>query len=408
MYAPWRPNRPPPDSTDLRHCLPDIPRKLLLALALVALCAGWQPNSIRAEGHHPVNLTVYFPFGTNQDPTVSTNLRLSLIYGQIGEVRGLDLNGGVSVIRRDLIGAQGTFLYSRVRGRFRGIAVTGLMNHFDGDGIGFQAAAGNLHRNDFGGLQFCAFFNFVEGDMWGAQWSGFFNLTDRDARFVQLSGFSNVTGRDFTGLQASAAFNVTGGELKGIQFGAANLARDMRGFQMGIFNLSAYGKGVQLGLFNWVGNNEGVPIGLVNYSDNGSVDWISYGSNLSAFNTGIRTTVNRFYSMLTIGAGGSIDDIDEILYFSWNYGYGLPLGDRFTLGADLGFVHIAPQVRSVDEPEKNTNLRPAVQARLLGMYRFNPTFEIFAGVGSTAIATGYGDDATSETEPLFVGGISLY
>jgi len=372
------------------------------------LCLGLGHGGAQADGHHPVNLTVYFPFGTNQDPTVSTNLRLSLVYGQIGEVRGADLNGGVSVIQRDLRGIQATLLYSHVGGKFRGFAATGLMNHFYGDGIGFQAAAGNLHRNDFGGVQVGAFFNFVDGDLTGLQWSSFINVNDRDARFLQLAGFSNVTGRNFTGLQFAGAFNVTAGEFKGVQFGSVNIAREMRGVQLGILNGAGHGKGLQIGLVNWVDNNDGVPVGLLNYSENGSVDWITYGSNLGAVNTGIRTTVNRFYSMLTVGTGGSLDGIDEILYFSWNYGYGIPIGDRFTLGADIGLVHIAPQVHSNDEPDKNTNLRPAAQVRLLGMYRWNSKLEIFAGVGNSSIASGYGQDATTETEPLFVGGIALY
>jgi hypothetical protein len=159
-------------------------------------------------------------------------------------------------------------------------------------------------------------------------------------------------------------------------------------------------------LFNWARQNEGYAFGMVNYAGNGGVDWVSFATNLAAFNTGVRTSQHGFYSMLSAGVGDVQDERVDSGFITWNYGYGFGLSSRWTLDADLGFVHIMPH--KSDDPSKNTRLHYAGQARVLGEYRWSRKGAIFFGGGLSVIASEYSSDASTETEPLAVLGISLF
>lgn len=375
---------------------------LTLGLILFGgLAQAGEPN------HQAVNFTLYYPVGTNQDPDVTTNFRLSLIYGRVGAVRGVDLNTGVSIVQRDVQGLQATILYSEVRGRFSGLAVTGLMNRFQDDVTGVQIAGlTNINNGRMTGVQYAPLFNFVGGGLSGVQMATVFNSTKGDGGFLQLAGVANTHEGDFRGLQIGGA-NFTTSRIAGAQIGVVNMAMEVRGLQAGPISIAGEAHGVQLGALNIARRNEGVPVGLINIDEEaGGVDWIIQGSNLAAVSTGVRTTVNNWYSVFSTGYGDQQGDVEDSLFLGWNYGYGFRLGRAWTLGADLGFVHIIP--RSQDDPTLNDALHFAVQARLLIEARLGRNEALFAGGGVSSIYSDYSSSAQQETEPHVVLGISLF
>jgi hypothetical protein len=383
-------------------------RRILFILCGLSIAVGVSAGDALADpAHHTVNLTLFSPLGINDDPNGSTNFRVSLLYGRVGSVRGVDLNGGVSIIERDLVGLQATLLYSQVGGQFRGLAATGLVNNFQSDGSGLQfAGLANVLRGHYTGLQFAGLMNFVQNGISGLQIAGVFNSSHGDSRFLQISALANQTENDFTGVQLGG-LNVTGGIMNGAQVGLFNMAVETHGFQGALVNLAGEAHGLQIAPLNIMRRNYGVPVGLVNIDEeNGNVDWIIFGSNLAAINSGVRTTVNRFYSMLTVGYGDLQGDVDNSLFLTWNYGYAIPLSDAWSIGLDLGFVHITPE--SSDDPDLNDELHFALQARALAEVRLGRKLAIFAGGGVSSVYSEYSSDASQETEPLFVAGVSLF
>ena len=156
------------------------------ALPLLGLAAliGFVPARAPAQpAHHPVNLSLFYPLSTNRDPAVSTNLRLNLLYGRVGAIRGLDLSGITGRVDGPVRGVQVTGIVSSVSGEFRGVALTGLLNYGGAGGKGVQVSGlANFGRGGFRGAQYASFFNFVEGEFAGAQVTGFYNLANEDAR----------------------------------------------------------------------------------------------------------------------------------------------------------------------------------------------------------------------------------
>ena len=87
---------------------------LIAALALVSLA-----GSVLASDKQFINLSFFQPIATNGKNTdIETNFRLNLIYGHVGEIRGVDLNGLVSKVNRKLAGKI-----------IRGIAHTGHVDY---------------------------------------------------------------------------------------------------------------------------------------------------------------------------------------------------------------------------------------------------------------------------------------
>ena len=373
----------------------------LIGLLLAAGTATAEP------AHHPLNLTFFYPLGTNQDPDITTNFRLSLIYGRVGSVRGVDLNAGVSIIQRDLSGLQATLLYSQVGGEFRGIALTGLVNYFQSDSRGLQMAGlANVDRGRFAGLQYAALFNYVGDGLSGVQLTSVYNSSHGDGGFLQIAGVANMNEGSFGGVQVGG-LNFTGAQLAGAQLGLVNVATQTHGFQGAIVNFADEAHGLQIAPLNIMRRNHGVPVGLINIDEeNGSADWVTFGSSLAAINTGVRTTVNRFYSMLTVGSGDLQGDIEEAVFLTWNYGYAIPLSKAWSIDVDLGFAHIIPE--SSDDPDLNDELHFALQARALAEVRFGRKVAAFAGGGVSSVYSEYSSNATQKTEALVVAGVSLF
>lgn len=378
---------------------------------LVLLLGALSGTGVAETGeypHHPVNLSFFYPISTNQNPEVSANFRLNLIYGDIGAIRGVDINGIVGSVRRDMVGFQVSGIYSHIGGESRGVAISGIANYVRTDVAGLQAAGlVNFVRGDFAGLQLANLFNYVEGEMAGAQATTLFNLSDGDAKYFQFSSIANTVAGDVTGVQVAGGLNYVNESMAGGQLALCNFAKNMTGVQIGLGNVAGAARGVQVGFANLANQMDGIPIGVINYvRDGGDADWVTYASNLAAISTGVRTTHRRFYSFFSIGVGDLQDERNDTAFLSWHYGYAIPVASRWSIGLDLGYVHIMPT--SSSDPDVNTRAHFAIQGRAIAEFEFSGRFKIFGGGGVSQRYTEYSSDNSSSTDPLVVLGVSLY
>jgi hypothetical protein len=378
-----------------------------LGIVLLLACLGvFLPAPAHAQPpHHPINVSLFFPVSTNFNPTVSTNFRLNILYGRVGSVRGVDLNGLVARTDGDERGVQVTGLHSYVGGELRGLAVTGLLSYVGSRGRGLQVSGlVNFDRGRFSGVQYAGLFNFVDGPFRGIQLTSVYNLNNSDSRWVQIASIVNASGGSFTGMQLTGGVNFTNDHMHGLQIGLADFADTFHGAQVGVANFTREGRGAMIGALNVARRLDGVAVGAVNWADNGSKEWVSFVSSLAAFNTGLQTSIRGFYSMLTAGVGDLKDERSDTPFLSWHYGYSFGLTKRWGLDADLGFVHIMSQ--PTDDVGKNGKLHYALQARLLAEVRWSRV-RLFGGGGVSTVFSEYSRDATTETDPLFVLGITL-
>lgn len=380
----------------------------LRACSVVSLCAAlsaaWVTPASSQMIHHTVNLSFLHPVATNRTPDESTNFRLSLLYGHLHSIQGVDFNLGASVIDRKFAGVQLTGLYTRVGSTFRGVGLSVGPNYYLSDLYGVQASVfPNVVMGNLRGVQLSVMTNFLGGDIQGAQVSAILNQSDGGGTGAQISSLANALSQDFRGAQIAAGLNYSRARVEGAQIGVYNIASWIEGAQVGVINLSGQADGVQFGAINVSTENRGVPIGLINVADNGGVELIAYGTNLAAFNLGVRTVVNRVYSDFTAG-GYNVETESDAAFLSWNTGYAYPLSNSVGIGADLGWVHIMPKLS--DDPAVNDNLHFATQARVIGQFALGARFGVFAGGGASIIFSEYSTHARSETKPLFLGGLS--
>jgi hypothetical protein len=386
-----------------------LPRRLLRfgAAGLLAGCAwGLAGVPAGAEPHHPVNFSFFYPISTNQDPAISTNFRLSLLYGRVGAVRGVDLGGVVARTDQDFHGLELAGAVSYVGGEMRGAAYTGGLSYARGDVRGVQAAGFiNFDRGGLWGFQYASLFNYVEKGFAGFQLSGMYNLNNGDGRYLQVGSFMNVNAGNFTGAQLTGGFNVANGLLRGVQIGFSSFADSLQGVQVGFANFSRHAHGTQIGFLNSARRLDGLPIGAVNLvREGGEAGWIALGSSLAAFSVGARTGYRGFYSMLTAGFGDVKEEQSDTVFLGWHYGYTWDLGSRWDLSGDLGYEHILPQPN--DDPEVNDRLHYVVQARALAGLRVSKSIRLFGGPGMSMIFSEYTTKASTDVDPLVVVGLS--
>ena len=379
-----------------------------LLTAHIVLAALFIPAAALAtEGRSPIVLAFLYPIATNRSPEVATSVHLSLLYGRVGSVDALGLHGVVTLTGGNARGVQLTGIYAQTYGRASGVHLTGVVSYAmqDVSGIHLSGLA-NVAQGRLSGFEAAALANVAGEGMSGVQLSPVFNLADGGARGFQVAGIANVVGRAFDGWQVATGLNYVTDQMVGLQFGGANAALDMHGTQIGFVNFATRTRGFQMGALNFAEEQHGVPFGMVNIAGNGDVDWITYGSNLSAVNTGIGTSVRRFYSMLTAGLPDLQGDVSSTLILTWNYGYAIPAGRGTSIGIDLGYAHYIPE--KVDDPNENDRLHFSLQARAMVERTFSRKAKGFAGGGVARIWDEYRLDAPAETEPLFFAGMALF
>ena len=239
----------------------------------------------------------------------------------------------------------------------------------------------------------------------GAQVALIFNITGGDVSFFQL-GNANLTGGSLRGLQVGGVFNVVGKKMMGAQFGPANITSDMDGLQFGGGNFARVSRGLQIGLFNIVQRQEGVPLGLVNVAvENGSLEWVTYASNFSTLNSGIKFNANKFYSILDVGFKHVVKRDSKLITAGFHYGYNFSLSQRFKLCPDLGYVQIFEEET---EKIKDRKIHFALQGRFIGEYKFSDMFRVFVGFGYSRRFDVRENKTYKAGSFIVLGGISLF
>jgi len=381
----------------------------LLAACAFGLAAGAAPARAQDVPVHPANLSLFYPIGTNQDPTILTYFRLNLMYGRVGYIKGVDIGTIVNRTDQDMKGIQLTGVYSQTGHDFRGGMLTGGINYVGGSARGVQVAGlVNFNRGWFRGIQYATFFNFVQEEVIGVQLASLFNLSNGDARYVQFASFANMTGGNFKGLQLAGGVNYVNESLHGFQVAATNFAVEFEGAQIGLLNFAGKGRGAMIGIINHSRELDGTPVGAINWDKtNGNADWSIYGTNMALINTGLRTTVKRWVATLAVGQNDIDQERDDTLFLSWHYGYMIPLGDaeKWWITPELGYVHVMPQS---NEPNELNELHFMLQALVTGELRVSGVARVFAGAGVSVRFSEYSSQAISQTEPLFLAGVALW
>jgi hypothetical protein len=379
--------------------------KRILHLTLLLALAGAACPALGDEApQHTAYLALFHPVATSRHPETEANVRLSLFYGRVGSLHGLDLNAAVSRVGKGgLRGVAWTTYYAHVVGEQRGLMATLGVNRVQGYGSGVQAAGiANYHEAAFKGVQLSSLFNFAAGEMNGIQATTLYNLAEVGVTGIQLSGVASIAGGFVSGAQLSGLFNHANGGLKGVQLAALNSAPVARGLQAGVINLADESHGLQLGILNVADRHHGLPLGLVNVShEDGNTRWVTAASSHVLVSTGVRTESGIWYSTLSAGWGDYHGGTVEATALSWQFGPSFALAPAWDLNVDLGFAHVMPE-------ENDLPNHPAVQLRCALEHAFTPSFAAFAGVGLEARFVSYDDTGDASLHGVVHGGVALF
>ncbi len=162
-----------------------------------------------SENTRSLNLSLAYPLSTNGSKDVSTKVNLSLLYGNVGEVKTFDLSGLISVVNH----------------HFHGLQIAGLAGIVKGDGSGFRLA-GMVNWS-------------------GGQFAGW-----------QLGGFNHA--RVIQGAQIGIV-NTADSVKNGFQVGLINVAKQQNGIPFGFINIAENGK-LQLLLYGTTYSNINVGV----------------------------------------------------------------------------------------------------------------------------------------------------
>ncbi len=399
---------------------------LVLVLSLLGVVSpvfALEDDEDRSGKHYVVNFSLYYPISLNQSEYDSVNFNLSLAYGKVGSVRGLDISVGGSAITGDLVGIQLCGLMGVVGDTGRGMQISGLINVAGDSFYGIQGSGLiNVVGDDFKGIQSTGLISVAGQDGFGLQMSGLASVAGETFNGIQTSGIFSVTGEEFKGiqaagifsvagescfgLQASGVFNVTGNVLKGLQTAPFNVAAHSEGLQIGVVNVAGTSKGVQIGVVNYTQEeNTGVPFGLVNLAENGRIRGILWGGNSVAATAGVKFAVNNLYSILSIGYGNLEDNIGESLTYGFHYGGSFPVGN-LSLGADLGYRY-----RDNKRLFRHTELLPdqfMFEGRVLLDIPLSGGFSLVLGAGGSYVFDTGESMRNGKLKPQFIVGIEFF
>jgi len=405
-------------------------KRRFIVIFLVLILAGMGTSTFaqdneedRSGKHYVVNFSLYYPISLNQSEYDSTNFNLSLVYGKVGSVRGLDLSVGASAINGDLMGIQlcgligvvgdtgwgmqMSGLISVAGNSFYGIQGSGLINVVGDDFKGFQSTGiFNVAGQNGQGIQLAGLGNVAGETFSGIQASGVFNVTGEEFRGLQTAGIFSVAGDNCYGVQAAGVFNVTGGVLRGLQTAPFNVAAHSEGVQIGVVNVAGASKGVQIGVVNYTKEeNTGVPFGLVNLAENGRIRGTVWGGNTVAATAGVKFVVHRLYSILSIGYGNLEDNIGKPLTYGFHYGAAFPIGN-LSLGTDLGY-----RFRDNKKLFRHTEMAPdqfMFEGRVLLGIPLTDGFSLVLGAGGSYVFDTGESMKSGKLKPLVFAGIEFF
>src|SRR4030042_5984782 len=77
--------------------------------------------------HRVVNLSLFYPVSMNRTKQDTANINLSLLYGHLGSVRGLDISLGAAALERSLEGIQLAGLIAAAGESMKGAQAAGFV-----------------------------------------------------------------------------------------------------------------------------------------------------------------------------------------------------------------------------------------------------------------------------------------
>jgi hypothetical protein len=404
---------------------------LILALGAPAQSGQDREEKKQEPRHRAFNFSLFYPLSLNKSRSDSASFNLTLLYGRMGSVRGLDLALAVTDLGESIEGIELAGLIAGVGKSVKGWQAAGLISAAGGGGRGFQTAGlGSVSGETFTGLQAAGLFCVAGESLEGIQLSGLFSVAGKSARGIQLSGLFGVAGNSLQGLQVSGLFNVSGEDLKGAQVaglfnvggresraiqvaGLANITGETcRGVQVGAFNVADRLTGLQIGLVNVAPELEGIPIGLVNLTkkEDRRISLATWAGSASLVNAGVKIRAKKFYSVLYAGAVNVTQGSAAALAYGFQYGYGIPLGPNVgrkkRIELDAGYLYLDNRTilrRLEGTPDRHVlSLRGALAADI------TREVTVFAGAGLKHI-TDYGKPFSSGAiSPLVFAGIELF
>ena len=370
-----------------------------------------------APRHRFLNLSLFYPVSMNRSKLDTANLSLSLLYGHLGSVRGLDLSLGAAGLEGSLVGIQVAGLIAAAGESMKGGQAAGLICAAGDRGEGVQwAGLGCAAGEEFTGLQVAGLFAVAGERLKGAQVSGLFSVAGQAANGFQVSGLFSVAGEDLDGLQVAGLFNVAGEDSRALQVaGLMNVTGGTcRGLQAGLFNVAGRLTGVQIGLVNVAGEIEGIPIGLVNLTrkEDRRVQMAAWAGSVSLLNAGVKIWAKRFYSILYAGGINLPQSVGDCLAYGFQYGYAFPLresgggGARKRIDVDAGYVYLDNS--TLFRHLEGTPDRHVVSARGALAIELSPRISLVAGVG-LGYRIDYGTSfADGSLFPLVFAGVELF
>jgi hypothetical protein len=411
----------------------------VLGMSLPVWTQSSDEKEVTKGKKYPVNLSLFYPVSINQSPNDVVNFNLTLIYSRVGYVYGLDLSAVGSAVEQHLEGiqlcglagvvgesAQGvqvaglaciagdSFTGLQVAGlasvtgeSHTGLQVSGLANVVGNTGsFGQVSGLANVAGEGFTGFQISGGFNIGGGPSRGFQAVGLFNVVGEGFRGIQASGLFNVVGENFEGAQLAGLFNITGEDMRGLQVGTFNIAPRQRGVQIGVANVAANNTGLQIGLVNYTREeNNGVPIGAVNIAPNGRIRGIAWLGNGVAVSGGAKFTVGPYYSIVSLGAYNTADDIGQSLTYGVHYGLTFPVG-RMSLNPDVGyrFRDNTPLFRNPQgDPDQHI-----LEGRLTLGIPVSPRLSLMVGTGLAHRFNAGSPVDSGDTYPLIFAGVEFF
>ncbi|MGB7297185.1 MAG: hypothetical protein WBC70_16510 [Candidatus Aminicenantales bacterium] len=407
-----------------------------IILASLAFPAGQETEQERPEPeprHRFLNLSLFYPVSTNQSKHDTANLSLSLFYGHLGSVSGLDFSLGAAALERSLEGVQLAGLIAVAGESMVGGQAAGLISVAGERSQGIQLAGlGCVSGKDLTGIQASGLFSVAGERMTGIQASGLFSVSGEAAKGIQVSGLFGIAGETLEGFQASGLFSLAGENLSGVQVsGLINIAGEdsrafqyaglmnigggtCRGVQIGLFNVAGRLTGVQVGVVNVAGELEGLPVGLVNVTrrEDRRIRMAAWAGNTALFNAGVKISAKRFYSILYAGTVNLTQDERSGLAYGFQYGYGLPV--KWSRGAnrelrvniDAGYLYLDNS--TVFRHLEGTPDRHALSARGGLEVALSDCVSLVAGLG-LRYAIDYGAEfGSGRFAPLVFAGVELF
>lgn len=311
----------------------------------------------------PVNFGLLSPLTLNGAfPEKARNaFSFDLVLGDAGAIRGFQMAGILTRVRRDAKGAQ----------------IAGVMNLTQGDMTGFQLSAVNLLGGGATGFQAGLLLNLDEGDSRGAHLASLMDVNRGALSGAQVSLGSCFAGR-LQGGQISLV-NVAG-SMTGAQIGLINIARETRGLQAGLVNVALSSSGTAVGLVNVAPRSRTLAVGVVNVGRDLSVHPVVGISHEGRDQVQVRYQTSWWRSVVVVEEPRA-HGLYEPDASHWGLGFGASTPGRVSVGIDA--LALSGELDSFD-PEPA--LQVGVEWRVF--HRFAPGLQLrWIPSGDEAVST---------------------